>query len=55
MEKKQHLSNLQKIDGAHLQCVNKHYEKLEYKVMNTFGVTDYTNQTPPKHYRWKNV
>ena len=22
--------------GAHLQCVNNHYRKYEYKVMNTF-------------------
>ena len=41
--------------GAHLQCVNNHYAKLEYKVMDTVGVTDYTNPTPPKHHGWKNV
>ena len=35
--------NLHKIGGAHLQCVNNHYAKFEYKVMNTVGVTDYTN------------
>ena len=29
--------------GAHLQCVNNHYIKYEYKEMNTVGVTDYTN------------
>ena len=29
--------------GAHFQCVNNHYAKFEYKVMNTLGVTDYTN------------
>ena len=29
--------------GAHYQCVNNHYAKFEYKVMNTVGVTDYTN------------
>ena len=29
--------------GAHHQYVNNHYEKFEYKVMNTVGVTDYTN------------
>ena len=29
--------------GAHHQCVNNHYTKLEYKVMNIVGVTDYTN------------
>ena len=32
--------------SAHLQCVNNHYAKLEYKVVNTVGATDYTNQTP---------
>ena len=31
-----------KKEGAHLQCVNNHYIKFEYKVMNTVGVTDYT-------------
>ena len=29
------------IDGAHLQCVNNHYTKFEYKGMQTFGGTDY--------------
>ena len=28
---------------AHLQCVNTHYAKFEYKGINTVGVTDYTN------------
>ena len=32
--------------GAHLQCVNNHYAKFEYKGMKTVGVADYTNQTP---------
>ena len=41
------------MEGAHLQCVNNHKAKLEYKVMNTVGVTDYTNQTPLKHHGWK--
>ena len=43
------------VRGAHLQCVNNHYAKYENKRMKTFGVTDYTNQTPPTHFRWKNV
>ena len=34
---------LHKIRGAHLQCVNNHYAKFEYKGMNTVGVTDYIN------------
>ena len=40
--------------GAQLQCMNNHYAKFEYKGMKTVGVTDYTNQTPPTHFRWKN-
>ena len=35
--------NVHKIEGAHLQCVNNHYAKFEYKEINTNGVTDYTN------------
>ena len=29
--------------GAHFQCMTYNYAKLEYKVMNTVGVTDDTN------------
>ena len=43
------LSNVHKIEGAHLQWVNNHYAKFEYKRMKTVGVTDYTNQTTSKH------
>ena len=32
-----------KMEGTHLQYVNNHYLKYEYKGMNTVGVTDYTN------------
>ena len=39
--------------GAHLQCVNNHYVNIEYKGLTTAGVTDYTNQTPSKHFGWK--
>ena len=39
--------------GAHLQCMNNHYGKFEYKGMKTVGVTDNTNQTPPTHFGWK--
>ena len=35
--------NVHKIEGAHLQCVNNHYAKFEYKEINTVGVSDYTN------------
>ena len=31
------------MEGAHHQCVNNHNAKFKYKVMNTVGVTDYTN------------
>ena len=31
------------------QSLYKHV-KFEYEGMKTTGVTDYTNQTPPKHY-----
>ena len=37
------------------QCVNNHCAKFEYKGMKTVGVTDYTNQTPSKHFGRKNV
>ena len=43
------------IEGAYLQSVDNHYAKFEYEGMKTVGVTDYTNQTPPKHFGWKNV
>ena len=29
--------------GAHLQCVKNHYAQFEHKVINTVGVTNYTN------------
>ena len=41
--KKKYLLNVHKMGGAHLKYVNNHYAKFEYKVMNTVGVTDYTN------------
>ena len=44
---------MHKIGAAHLQCVNNHYAKFEYKGLKTVGITDYTNQTPPKHFGWK--
>ena len=47
MEK--YLFNVQKMGGAHLQCVNDHCAKFEYKVMKTVGYSDYTNYAPPKH------
>ena len=44
-----------KIDGAHLQCVNNHYAKFEYKKMKTVGVTDYANQTHPYAFRMEKM
>ena len=44
-----------KIGGTHLQCVNNHYVKFEYKIMKAVGVTDCTNQTPPAHFGWKKM
>ena len=45
-KKSKYLSNVHKIEGAYLQCVNNHYAKFEYKGTKTFGVTDYTNLAP---------
>ena len=47
---RKYLSNVHKMGGAHLQCVNNRYAKFENKEMKTIGVTDYTNQTPSKHF-----
>ena len=47
---RKYLSNVHKIGDAHLQCGDNHYAKFENKEMKTVGVTDYTNQTPPKHF-----
>ena len=44
------LSNVHKMGGANLQCVNNHYAKLENKVMKTVAVTEYTNHTLSKHF-----
>ena len=40
---------MNKIGGAHVQCMNNPIAKFEYKV----GVIDYTNQIRPKHFGWK--
>ena len=50
---RKYLSNVLKIGDAHLQCVNNHYAKFEYKGMKTIRVTDYTNLTPPMYFGWK--
>ena len=33
-------------------CEQSLHIKFEYDGMKTAGATDYTNQTPPKHFRW---
>ena len=43
------LSNVHKIGGTHLQCVNTHYAKFEYKEMKTVEVADYTQITQCKY------
>ena len=42
-----YLLNVHKMEGAHLQCVNNRHAKLEYKVKNTVGDTDYTKIGTP--------
>ena len=37
------------VASAHLQCVNNHYAKFEYKGMKLVGVTDYTGITQCHH------
>ena len=49
---RKYLSNVHKIGGTHLKCVNNEYTKFEYKGMKDVGVTDYTNQTPSTHFGW---
>ena len=39
-EMRKYLSNVPKIRGTHLQCVNNHYAKFEYKGMKSVYVTD---------------
>ena len=34
------MKQFHKIRRAHLQCVNNHYAKFEYKGINTIGGTD---------------
>ena len=50
---RKYLSNVHKNRGEHLQCMNNHYAKFEYKGMKIAGVTVYTNQTPPNYFGWK--
>ena len=33
---RKYLSNVHKMEGAHLQCMNNHQAKFEYKEMKTF-------------------
>ena len=50
---RKYLSNVHKMMDAHLQCVNNHNAKFKYKGMKSVGATDYTNQTPSKHFGGK--
>ena len=43
-----------KIGGAHAQCMNNYYTKFKYYGMQIVGVTEYTKQTPSKHFTEKN-
>ena len=55
LQNEKYLSNVHKIEGAHLQCVNNRYSKFQFKGMKTLGVTDYKNQTQSKHFGQKIV
>ena len=46
---------MHKIGGAHVQCMNNLYAKFLYQRMKTAGATDYTNQTPSKHFEQKKM
>ena len=45
---RKNLWNVHNIGGAHLQYVNNHKAKFEWKGMKTYCVTDYTNLAPLK-------
>ena len=40
IKKEKKVKQFHNIRGAHLQCVNNHYAKFEYKGMNTVGVVN---------------
>ena len=40
------LSNVYKIDGAHLQCMNNHHAKFEYKGIKTVEFRLHKPDTP---------
>ena len=46
---------MHKIGGAHLQCVNNHYAKFEYKDIKTVNCWSYRLHKlgTPKHFGWK--
>ena len=46
---------MHKIKSADVQSMNNRYAKFEYKGMKTISVTDYTNLTPPTHFRLKKL
>ena len=42
LEMRKYLSGVHKIVGTHVQRINNHFAKYEYKQTKTIGVTDYT-------------
>ena len=47
---RKYLSNVHKMEGAHLQCMIYHYGRFEFEGIKTVVVTDYANQTLPTHF-----
>ena len=45
---RKYCSNVHKIGGAHLQCMDSHYTKFEYKGIKTLRVNNYTKLGAPK-------
>ena len=40
-----YLSNVHKLEGVHLRCINNHYAKFEYEGMKAVGEKDYIKLT----------
>ena len=40
LKMRKYFTNVHKMGGVHVQCVNSHYAKFEYKGIKTVGVTD---------------
>ena len=50
---RKYLSNVHKMEGAHVQCMSNHYGRFEFEGIKTVVVTDYANQTLPSHFGCK--